>query len=115
MAEGNENDWKTGAFIGIGLVGVGFFGALAAASATLGPAAIPVWALAVGLVAVVVKSPVAQAFAKRMKDDEPLHHELPEDLYVELDDLRARVLELEERQDFAERILADRSSVKEQV
>lgn len=115
MAESNENDWKTGAFIGIGLVGIGFFGALAAASATLGPAVIPVWALAIAIVAVVVKSPIAKAFAKRLSDDHPVLTELPEDLYVELDDLRARVLELEERQDFAERVLTDRSTEKEQV
>jgi hypothetical protein len=35
--------------------------------------------------------------------------DVPSEVYAELDELRARVLELEERQDFAERLLADRS------
>jgi hypothetical protein len=106
----DNKEWITGAFIGIGLAGLGFFGALAAASATLGPIAVPIWAMAVGLVAVTVRSPVAKAFADRLSGRHgPDAVEVPQELYSELDELRARVLELEERQDFAERLLTDRN------
>jgi hypothetical protein len=114
VSEDNK-EWITGAFIGIGLAGLGFFGALAAASATLGPIAVPIWALAVGLVAVTVKSPIAKAFADRLSGRHgPEVVEVPQELYSELDELRARVLELEERQDFAERLLTDRSEAAEE-
>ena len=111
MSKDNK-EWITGAFIGIGLAGLGFFGALAAASATLGGAAIPVWGIAIGIVAVVVRSPAGIAFAKRLSPDsdhesEPM--EVPPELYAELDEMRARLLEVEERQDFAERLLAERT------
>lgn len=109
MSDSDNKDWITGAFIGIGLAGLGFFGALAAASATLGPVAVPIWAMAVGLVAVTVRSPVAKAFAERLSGRHgPDVAEVPQELYSELDELRSRVLELEERQDFAERLLSDR-------
>jgi hypothetical protein len=107
---GDNKEYISSAFIGIGLAGMGLFGALAAASATLGPIAVPIWAMAVGLVAVTVRSPVARAFADRVAGRVgPDAVEVPPELYGELDELRARVLELEERQDFAERLLSDRS------
>jgi hypothetical protein len=106
---GDSKEYISSAFIGIGLAGMGLFGALAAASATLGPVAVPIWAMAVGLVAVTVRSPVAKAFADRVAGRTgPDAVEVPQELYSELDELRARVLELEERQDFAERLLSDR-------
>ena len=109
MSDRDSKEWITGAFIGIGLAGLGFFGALAAASATLGPVAVPVWAMAVALVGVTVRSPVAKAFAERLSGrNGPDPVEVPQEVYAELDELRARVLELEERQDFAERLLSDR-------
>ncbi len=113
MSDGKE--YISSAFIGIGLAGMGLFGALAAASATLGPVAVPIWAMAVGLVAVTVRSPVAKAFADRLAGrvgSEVV--EVPAELYGELDELRSRVLELEERQDFAERLLSERGDVKEE-
>lgn len=115
MTDRDSKEWITGAFIGIGLAGMGFFGALAAASATLGPVAVPIWAMAVGLVAITVKSPIAKAFADRLSGRHgPDVVEVPQELYAELDELRARVLELEERQDFAERLLSDRGEVAEE-
>lgn len=110
MSDSDRKDWITGAFLGIGMAGLGFFGALAAASATLGPVVVPIWAMALGLVAITVKSPIAKAFADRLSGRHgPEAAEVPQELYSELDELRARVLELEERQDFAERLLSDRS------
>lgn len=107
MAEREKQEWIGNAFIGIGLGGMAFFGALAAASATLGALAVPVWGLAIGIVAVTVRSPIAKAFADRLAGRS---HEPPEEIgpevFGELDELRARVLEMEERQDFAERLLA---------
>jgi hypothetical protein len=109
MAERDKQEWITGAFVGIGLAGMGLFGALAAASATLGPVAVPIWAMAVGIVAVTVRSPVAKAFAKRLSNPPEADPSLPDQIYGELDELRARVLELEERQDFSERVLTSRT------
>lgn len=112
MAERDKQEWITGAFVGIGLAGMGLFGALAAASATLGPVAVPIWAMALGIVGVTVRSPVAKAFAERLKGGEPVVA-APDEVYGELDELRARVLELEERQDFAERLLTERGTATE--
>jgi hypothetical protein len=106
----DSKEYISSAFIGVGLAGMGLFIALAAASATLGPVAVPIWAMAVGLVAVTVRSPVAKAFADRLSGrNGPDAVDVPLELYTELDELRARVLELEERQDFAERLLSDRA------
>lgn len=110
----DSKEYMSSAFIGIGLAGMGLFIALAAASATLGPVAVPIWAMAIGLVAITVKSPVAKAFADRLAGRHgPDVVEVPQELYAELDELRSRVLELEERQDFAERLLSDRGESTE--
>ena len=111
----DSKEYMSSAFIGIGLAGMGLFIALAAASATLGPVAVPIWAMAVGIVGVTVRSPVARAFADRLAGRAgPEALEVPQELYAELDELRSRVLELEERQDFAERMLSDRSGLSEE-
>lgn len=100
----SDQSWGSSAFIGIGLAGLGFFGALAAASATLGVLAIPIWGMAIAIVAVIMRSPLARAMADRL-GGKTSAAELPAELIAELDDLRARLLEVEERQDFAERLL----------
>ena len=101
----SDREWIGSAFVGIGLAGLGLFGALAAAAATLGPIAVPIWAMALAMVAMLVRSPLGKAFADRIAD-RGTADELPPELYAELEDLRARMVELEERQDFTERILA---------
>ncbi|HEU5049750.1 MAG TPA: hypothetical protein VFU00_05450 [Gemmatimonadales bacterium] len=100
----SDESWESNAFIGIGLAGLGFFIALAAASATLGALAVPVWGMAIAIVAVIMRSPLARAMAERL-GRKGSGAELPGELLAELDDLRARLLEIEERQDFAERLL----------
>lgn len=103
----DKDDWRSSAFIGLGLAGLGIGGGLAAASGTMGPAAVPVWGMVFVLALVGIRSPMAKAFAERLKASEPVTA-IPDEVYGELDELRARVLELEERQDFAERLLAGR-------
>ncbi len=115
MADHGKQEWVTGAFIGIGLAGLGLGGALAAASGTMGKESIPVWGIAMIMVIVLIRSPLAKAFATKLTEKPSEAEGLAGDeVYGELDELRARVLELEERQDFAERMLANRSEVPEQ-
>jgi hypothetical protein len=54
-----------------------------------------------------LRSPLARSFAERLSG-RTADADIPElsELYAELDELRARVGEMEERQDFAERVLA---------
>lgn len=102
-----KQEWIGTAFVGIGLGAMGLFGALAAASATLGPVAVPIWAIAAFMVVRLLRSPMARSFADRLAG-RAADAEIPElpELYAELDELRARLAEMEERQDFAERLLA---------
>jgi hypothetical protein len=102
----DRNEWVGSAFVGIGLAGMALFGALAAASAVMGPASIPIWGMAVLIVVFGLKSPLGKAFAERLSGRAGDHAALPPELFAELDDLRNRLAELEERQDFTERILA---------
>ena len=105
----DKNEWVGSAFVGIGLAGMGLFGALAAASAVMGPASIPIWGMAVLIVIVGLRSPMGRAFADRLSGRSGDPAALPPELYAELDDLRSRLLEMEERQDFTERMLAQRA------
>jgi hypothetical protein len=111
---GGKDDWRSSLFIGLGLAGLGLGGGLAAASGTMGPAAIPVWIVTAVMVTVAARSPFAKALAQRMLDEGAADaHAVGDEVYAELDELRGRVLELEERQDFAERMLSNRSEVVE--
>jgi hypothetical protein len=81
--------------------------ALTAVTRYLGPPAIPIWAIAVWGGLMIFRGPVGQAIARNIGghvQDGP--GEVPSELYAELDELRARVGELEERVDFSERLLA---------
>jgi 4-hydroxybenzoate polyprenyltransferase len=103
----DKQEWIGSAFVGIGLGAMALFGALAAASATLGPIAVPIWAIAAFMVISIIRSPMGKAFADRLAGRAVDAHdsELPA-LYAEVDELRTRLAEMEERQDFAERMLA---------
>lgn len=92
---------------------VGIFGVVPAmlglmyVTSRLGPASIPIW-LAVSLAAwLISKGPIGDAIAMRLRG-EVAGGGLDEQALHELDDLRARVAELEERQDFSERLLAQK-------
>jgi hypothetical protein len=81
-------------------------GGLVAVTGMLGGAAIPIWG-AVGVFTwLTMKGPVGQALAARIRGEVDAELPVPEEIYAELDDLRTRMLEMEERQDFAERMLA---------
>jgi|CXWL01.1.fsa_nt_gi hypothetical protein len=87
------------------------FGGLMKATMVLGPVSVPIWFAVVGGGAFVLRGPLGKALAARISGELPEATgpvELPEELYVELDELRTRVAELEERQDFSERLLARR-------
>lgn len=80
--------------------------ALTAVTRYLGPPAIPIWGIAVWGGMMIFRGPVGQAIARSIEGHAaPTPAELPSELYAELDDLRARVSELEERVDFSERLL----------
>jgi hypothetical protein len=102
----DKDDWRSSAFIGLGLAGLGIGGGLAAASGTMGSAAIAVWGIVFVMVTSVVRSPAAKAFVEKLREPTDATGALANEVYAELDELRNRVLELEERQDFSERMLA---------
>ena len=87
-------------------------GALSGVTARIGPAAIPIWFTVAGAVFFIARGPIGQALARRISGDTPEDAalEVPPELYAELDELRARVGELEERVDFSERILAQKNA-----
>lgn len=101
------------ASLGLGLAGIGVYTVLAL---TLGGGfAIPVGilgALALGA-AMALQGPLGKAIARKM-DGTPLAEDGAADqLRAELDEMRDRVAELEERVDFSERLLAQQSRVPE--
>ena len=95
----------------VALAAMALFGGLMKATMVLGPISVPIWFAVVGGGALVLRGPLGKALAARISGELPEAAgpvELPEELYAELDDLRTRVAELEERQDFSERLLARR-------
>lgn len=101
-------------YVAMGVVAVAFLGTMAGITEALGPVAIPIWGLGVGGAIFIANGPIGKAIARKISGgevDAPAAVEVPEELYAELDELRARLLEMEERQDFAERLLAQRSDV----
>lgn len=80
--------------------------ALMLASSKLGPASIPIWMAVAGAAWLISRGAIGDAIAMRLRGG--AHAELTEETLAELDDLRARVAELEERQDFSERMLAQK-------
>ncbi len=99
--------WGAGVMVvGLAIAAVPVFGALAFVTRSIGPASIPIWFAAIGGAAYVLRGPVGQAIARMIGGAAPAApDELPGEVYAELDELRARVAELEERVDFSERLL----------
>lgn len=79
--------------------------ALMLASSKLGAASIPIWIAAAGAALLVLRGPLGEAIGARLRGGSA-PAELNEDALAELDELRTRLGELEERQDFSERLLA---------
>lgn len=90
---------------------VGIFGIVPAmlglmfVTSQLGAASIPIWLGVSGAAWLISKGPIGEALAMRLRGEVP-GAGAEETTLAELDDLRARVAELEERQDFSERLLA---------
>ena len=79
-------------------------GGLIVATVKLGPVAVPIWIAVAITTGIVLKGRLGEALAAQLNWDDT--HELDGEALAELDELRARVAELEERQDFSERMLA---------
>lgn len=79
--------------------------ALMLASAKLGPASIPIWIAVSGAAWLVLKGPLGEAIGARLRGN-AAPAELSEEAAAELDEMRGRLAELEERVDFSERLLA---------
>jgi hypothetical protein len=100
-----------GAFLAmVGAVGVTVLGGLLAATAILGPPVIPIWGAVSVFGWLTLRGPVGEAIGARLRGGVPAElPPVPDEVYTELDELRARMSEMEERQDFAERLLTRRS------
>ncbi len=93
------------ALAAVGICGMLMYGFLAS---ELGPGfAIPVGIVGAITTAAVLTGPVGKALAQRLGlQSPPPPGEVPDQVLGELDDLRVRMQELEERVDFSERLLA---------
>lgn len=103
---GDSGGWP---FIAVGASVFFMFMGLSQVTRNIGPASIPIWFAALGAGALVLRGPLGKALADRLSGQSALPNEpvqLPEELYAELDELRARLGELEERVDFSERLLS---------
>jgi hypothetical protein len=80
-------------------------GGLITSTVFLGAASIPIWGVVSIAAWLTLKGPVGKAIAEKFLGDAGQGGLGEEDL-AELDDLRHRVAELEERVDFTERLLA---------
>lgn len=111
MARDRGNEWIGAAFVGIGLGAAGVAGALAWATSAIGAASIPIWIVTIIGGAIVMRGPLSKALATRIAGRESADTpDVPPELYAELDELRARLGEIEERVDFSERLLTKQNS-----
>lgn len=83
--------------------------ALMLASSELGAASIPIWMAAALASWLILNGPVGKALSARLSGGVG-GADHPGETLAELEDLRARVAELEERQDFSERLLAQKDA-----
>src|SRR5688572_31428534 len=83
-------------------------GGLITSTVFLGAASIPIWGVVSISAWLALKGPVGKAIGETIMGDGHSGGLAEEDL-AELEDLRNRVAELEERQDFSERLLAQRN------
>jgi hypothetical protein len=105
MSRDRSNEWIGAMFVGLGLGAAGVAGAMAWVTSMIGPAAIPIWGFAAAGAVLLFRGPIGRALARRISGDTPDQLETAPEVYAELDELRIRVGELEERVDFSERLL----------
>lgn len=99
-------------YMALGFSVLGLVFGLSIVTRIIGPASIPIWGASFVAMIFIANGPVGKAIARRISREVPepqQSSELSEAVYAELDELRARMLEMEERQDFSERLLANRS------
>ena len=98
---------KGGAAFAVMFIGLGTLWAYAFLSARLGIGfAIPVGVVGALVIGVTLRGPLGQALARKLGLREASPDEVTGQMLGELDELRARLQELEERVDFSERLLA---------
>lgn len=90
-----------GIFFGV----VPIAGALIVATVKLGPAVIPIWMSLAGVTWMISRGSIGDAISAHLRGDAGAA-ELSQGALAELDELRAQVAELQERQDFTERLVA---------
>ena len=113
MIPGNDprHDSSGWLFMALGFSVLGLIFGLSMVTRLIGPASIPIWGASFVAMIFIANGPVGKAIARRISGEAhepPPSQELSESVYAELDELRARMLEMEERQDFSERLLASR-------
>ena len=107
-----QHDSSGWLYMALGFSVLGLVVGLSMVTRLIGPASIPIWGASFVAMIFIANGPVGRALARRISGDvgePPKHSEVPEEVYAELDELRARMLEMEERQDFSERLLASRA------
>jgi hypothetical protein len=98
----------------LGLLGLAaIVGYVVLALALGGRFAVPIGMIGAGAAALALRGPLGQAIARRLDGSDPPAEAIPEQLMAELDEVRGRLAELEERVDFSERLLAQQSRVPE--
>ena len=100
---------NVGLYTAVTIISVVLLGAFIALSVVIGEDfAIP--ALVTGGVvgSIVLRGPLGKALAQRITEGSLGPAEVPPELLEEMDDMRHRMVELEERVDFTERLLAER-------
>jgi hypothetical protein len=111
MKRGSENGYSP-AIASLGWPIIAIVGGLTMVTGIIGAAAIPIW----GTVAVFgwlsLNGQVGRAIADRINAESDAELPVPDEVYAELDDLRTRMLEMEERQEFSERLLSPADTSK---
>jgi hypothetical protein len=113
MSRDRSGEWIGSTFVGLGMGAAGVAGALAWVTSLIGPASIPIWGIAAWGGMMVFRGPLGQALAARIGGSAPDQVEIPPEMFAELDELRSRLAELEERVDFSERLLTKQNSSHE--
>lgn len=119
MAERETADGGRGwLYVALAVIGVAYIGAMGAITADLEAVAIPIWVITIAGGVLLANSAIGKAIGRKIAGpsaEERGALDVPEEVYLELDELRARMLEMEERQQFAERLLAERADVGDSV
>ena len=94
-------------YTAITIVSVMLLGAYIALSVVIGSEfAIPALITGGVIGSIVLRGPVGKALAERIHSGPALPAEVPPELLEDMDNMRVRMVELEERVDFTERLLA---------